>query len=175
MKTAFLFSGQGAQYTGMGQELYQTEPIMKATFDEAAEVLGYSVADLCFEASETERLNQTAFTQPAILTVSIGLYRVLVAKGFRPDAVAGLSLGEYSALVASGALDFSDAVALVAKRGAYMAQAAPTGSGKMVAVMNADAALIEDCCRGQSIRHRHSCQLQHPATNRHWRRSGGGR
>lgn len=150
MKTAFLFSGQGAQYTGMGQELYHTEPIMKATFDEASEVLGYSVADLCFEASETERLNQTAFTQPAILTVSIGLYRVLAAKGFRPDAVAGLSLGEYSALVASGALDFSDAVALVAKRGAYMAQAAPAGSGKMVAVMNADATLIEDCCKEAS-------------------------
>lgn len=150
MKTAFLFSGQGAQYTGMGQELYQTEPIMKATFDEASEVLGYSVADLCFEESETERLNQTAFTQPAILTVSIGLYRVLTAKGFYPDAVAGLSLGEYSALVASGALDFADAVALVAKRGAYMAQAAPAGSGKMVAVMNAEAALIESCCKEAS-------------------------
>ncbi|WP_368251950.1 ACP S-malonyltransferase [Enterococcus sp. 2201sp1_2201st1_B8_2201SCRN_220225] len=150
MKTAFLFSGQGAQYTGMGQELYQTEPIMKATFDEASEVLGYSVADLCFKAEESERLNQTEFTQPAILTVSVGMYRILSEKGLLPDAVAGLSLGEYTALVASGALDFATGVTLVAKRGAYMAQAAPAGSGKMVAVMNAEASLIEKCCQKAS-------------------------
>lgn len=150
MKTAFLFSGQGAQYTGMGQELFQTEPIMKATFDEASEVLGYSVADLCFKPEETDRLNQTEYTQPAILTVSVGMYRILAEKGFVPDAVAGLSLGEYTALVASGALDFATGVALVAKRGVYMAQAAPAGSGKMVAVMNADSAVIEACCQKAS-------------------------
>lgn len=148
MKTAFLFSGQGAQYVGMGQNLYQQESIVKQTFDEASEVLGYDMAELCFV--ENEKLNQTVYTQPAILTVSVAFWRLLVDKGFKPDAVAGLSLGEYSALVASGALDFKTAVALVAKRGAFMANAAPQGTGKMVAVMNAPIETIEAVCEQAS-------------------------
>ena len=92
-------------------------------------------------------MNQTRYTQPAILTTSIAIFRLLQEKGFEPDMVAGLSLGEYSALVASGALDFEDAVALVAKRGEFMETAAPQGTGKMVAVMNADADLIEEMCQ----------------------------
>lgn len=102
------------------------------------------MAELCF--SENERLNQTAYTQPAILTVSIAFYRLLKERGITPQAALGLSLGEYSALVASGALSFSEAVALVAKRGAYMTEAAPLGSGKMVAVMNAPVEVIEESC-----------------------------
>ncbi|WP_122646857.1 ACP S-malonyltransferase [Enterococcus mediterraneensis] len=145
MKTAFIFSGQGAQYPGMGKELYEQEPIVRQTFAQASEVLGYDMADLCF--TENDQLNQTEYTQPAILTVSIAFWRVLAEKGFQADALAGLSLGEYSALVASGAIDFQTAVALVAKRGAYMTQAAPQGTGKMVAVMNTPIETIEECCR----------------------------
>lgn len=150
MKTAFLFSGQGAQYVGMGQELFDQEEIVRQTFDEASDVLGYDMAELCF--TENERLNQTEYTQPAILTVSVAFWRLLEAKGYHADAVAGLSLGEYTALVASGALDFKTAVALVAKRGSYMATAAPQGTGKMVAVMNAPIETIEEACKQASER-----------------------
>lgn len=148
MKRAFLFSGQGAQYVGMGQELYAQEPIVRATFEEASHALEYDVAELCF--TENDRLNQTEYTQPAILTVSIAFWRLLQEKGYQADVVAGLSLGEYSALVASGALDFKTAVTLVAKRGAFMATAAPQGTGKMVAVMNTPIEVIEEACQKAS-------------------------
>lgn len=150
MKTAFLFSGQGAQYSGMGKELYDTHDVMKQTVAEASEILGYDLADICFNEANLDRLNQTEYTQPAILTISVGMLRLLEAEVGKPDVVAGLSLGEYTALVASGALSFADAVALVAKRGSYMANAAPKGTGKMVAVMNADPHLIEECCQKAS-------------------------
>ena len=147
-KTAFLFAGQGAQYLGMGRDLYDHYPIVKETIDQASQVLGYDLRDL-IDTDET-KLNQTRYTQPAILATSVAIYRLLKEKGYLPDMVAGLSLGEYSALVASGALDFEDAVALVAKRGAYMEESAPAGSGKMVAVLNTPVEVIEEACETAS-------------------------
>ena len=147
-KRAFLFAGQGAQKLGMASDLYATYPIVKETFDTASQILGYDLRELI--DSDEDKLNQTRFTQPAILTTSVAIYRLLAAKGMTPDIVAGLSLGEYSALVAAGALSFEEAVALVAKRGEFMETAAPAGSGKMVAVMNTDPALIEEICQQAS-------------------------
>ena len=147
-KTAFLFAGQGAQYLGMGRDLYDRYPIVKETIDQASQVLGYDLRDLIDK--EEAKLNQTRYTQPAILATSVAIYRLLKEKGYHPDMVAGLSLGEYSALVASGALDFEDAVALVDKRGAYMEEAAPAGSGKMVAVLNTPVEVIEEACETAS-------------------------
>lgn len=148
MKTAFLFAGQGAQYVGMAHDLYEQEEIVRHTFLEASEVLGYDLAELVFQ--EEEKLGLTEYTQPAILTTSTAITRLLATQGIQADMAAGLSLGEYSALVASGALAFKEAVALVAKRGKYMTEAAPAGSGKMVAIMNAERSLIEEVCQKAS-------------------------
>lgn len=147
-KRAFLFAGQGAQYLGMGRELYDQYELVRSTFNDASQVLGYDVRALIDQ--NEEKLNQTRYTQPAILTTSVAIYRILADKGIEPDMVAGLSLGEYSALVAAGALDFKTAVALVAKRGSFMEEAAPAGSGKMVAVLNAEVSLIEEVCQEAS-------------------------
>ena len=115
MKTAFVFPGQGAQYPGMGKELFEKYPAARNAFDEADSALGFALSKMCFEGSEAE-LQLTENTQPAILTTSIAAYRVLEERGCRPDFVAGHSLGEYSALVAAGALTLGDAAVLVRKR-----------------------------------------------------------
>lgn len=145
MAIAFLYAGQGAQYTGMGQDLLNHHPEIATYFDKASEVLGYSMKDLCFQ--EDTQLNQTEYTQPAILTVSTAFTALLREAGITADYLAGLSLGEYTALVEAGVLSFEDAVDLVSHRGRFMQAATPIGAGKMVAVMKAERALIEDICQ----------------------------
>jgi [acyl-carrier-protein] S-malonyltransferase len=130
----------------MGKELAEKYPAARAVFEEADNALGFSISKMCFEGSE-EELKQTANTQPAILTVSVAAYRVVAEKGLAPDYVAGHSLGEYSALVAVGALDFSDAVRLVRKRGQYMQDAVPAGLGGMAAIMGISPAVVQDACK----------------------------
>ncbi len=145
-KIAFVFPGQASQYPGMGKELAEKYPAARAVFDEANKALGFSISQMCFAGSE-EELKQTANTQPAILTCSVAVHRVLAEKGVTPDFVAGHSLGEYSALVAAGALKFSDAVQLVRKRGQYMQEAVPAGQGAMAAIMGLSPAVVTDACK----------------------------
>ena len=114
MKTAILFSGQGAQYQGMGEELYHQEAIVRETFDEASHILGYEMAELCF--TENERLNENRTYATRYFNSQCRILPSFATKGPTPDVVAGLSLGEYSALLPA-ALRFSEAVALVQKRG----------------------------------------------------------
>jgi [acyl-carrier-protein] S-malonyltransferase len=145
-KVAFVFPGQASQYPGMGKELAEKYPAARAVFEEADHALGFSISKMCFEGNEDE-LKLTANTQPAILTVSVAAYRVVAEKGLAPDYVAGHSLGEYSALVAVGALNFSDAVRLVRKRGQYMQDAVPAGQGGMAAIMGISPAVVQDACK----------------------------
>jgi [acyl-carrier-protein] S-malonyltransferase len=145
MKKALIFPGQGAQYPGMGRELFENHSEAREVFEEADRTLGFSVSSLCFNGPE-EELKITENTQPAILTVSIAAYRVLEAKGLRYDMLAGHSLGEYSALVAAGALKFSDAVALVRRRGRYMQEAVPAGVGAMAALLGIELSTVLSVC-----------------------------
>src|SRR5271169_1069650 len=145
-KVAFVFPGQASQYPGMGKELAEKYPAARAVFDEADKALGFPISKMCFEGTE-EDLKQTANTQPAILTTSVAIYRVLAERSLTPDFVAGHSLGEYSALVAAGALKFSDAVQLVRKRGTYMQDAVPAGLGAMAAIMGLSPAVVADACK----------------------------
>ena len=144
MKTVFMFSGQGAQYAGMGKDLYENFAVAKDIFDRADEVLGYSIKDICF--NDEEKLGETEYAQPAILTMSVAAMKVLEEQGIHADMTAGLSLGEYSAYVASGAMKFEEAVALVQKRGKFMAEAVPSGVGAMYAVIGLDTELVKEAC-----------------------------
>ncbi len=145
-KLVFMFPGQGSQYAGMGRELADRYPEARAVFDEADSALGFPMSRLCFEGPE-DQLKLTENTQPAILTVSVAAFRVVERKGLLPDYVAGHSLGEYSALVAAGAIGFAEAVRAVRKRGQYMQEAVPAGSGAMAAITRLPLDAVEESCR----------------------------
>ena len=145
MKIGFVFSGQGAQYLGMGHEFYTNSLIFKQFIDLASEVLDFDLPHLLFE--ENEKLNQTEYTQPAILAMSVAISEMIKEKlNITPSMCAGLSLGEYTALVESGALDFETALKLVRKRGKLMQEAVPTGVGAMLAVMGMERDVIQKVC-----------------------------
>ena len=147
---AFLFPGQGSQAVGMGQAWREAYPELMALFDEANSILGYDLQALCFEGP-AEQLNRTEYAQPALLVTSLIAWRALDAR-IQPSAVAGHSLGEYSALVAAGGLSFPDAVTLVRKRAQYMAEAVPSGSGLVVAILGLASEVVEAICReAQSV------------------------
>ncbi|MEM7349711.1 MAG: ACP S-malonyltransferase [Acidobacteriota bacterium] len=137
---AFIFPGQGSQKVGMGQDWAAASTAARAVFEEADDVLGFSLSQLCWEGPE-EELQLTANTQPAILTCSVALFRALKEAGpqLEPVAMAGHSLGEYSALVAAGALELSTALRLVRRRGELMQEAVPVGEGAMAALMGIEA------------------------------------
>lgn len=143
--TACLFPGQGSQAVGMGQALADHFPICADTFAEADAALGESLSGLIFNGP-AEQLQLTANTQPAILTMSVAVWRLLANRGLAPAFVAGHSLGEYSAHVAAGTLVFADAVRLVRNRGTYMQQAVPVGQGAMAAILGLDEAGVNQAC-----------------------------
>lgn len=149
-KIAFVFPGQGAQYVGMGKEVFSLYEPARAIFNQADHRLGISISNMCF-AGTAEDLRLTANTQPAILTVSVALLKVLEAEGVKADYAAGHSLGEYAALVAAGALDFEDAVWLVRQRGTFMQEAVPPGEGTMAAVLGLSADKTDELCQAASI------------------------
>jgi len=145
MSIAFLFPGQGSQSVGMGQDIAAQFDVARTTFAEANDTLGWDVTQLCFNGPKG-RLDQTEFTQPALLTVSVAILRCLGDTGGRCAYVAGHSLGEYTALVAAGAISFPDALRLVQLRGRLMQAAVPPGEGGMAAVIGLNAATIENIC-----------------------------
>lgn len=142
---AFVFPGQGSQFVGM---LREDQAVVSGIFDEASSVLGYDLWELV-EQGPAEKLNQTEFTQPALLTASVAFWRLAQDRGLpAPGVVAGHSLGEYSALVAAQVLDFADAVYLVQKRGRFMQTAVPDGEGGMAAVLGLDDDKVTEICKG---------------------------
>jgi len=145
-KVAFIFPGQGSQYIGMGKDFFENFREAREVFQEADDVLHLSISSLCFQGPE-EALKLTENTQPAVLTTSIAVLRVLQAeKGVVPNLVAGHSLGEYSALVVSGALAFADSVQIVRLRGRFMQEAVPVGEGAMAAILGMERGQVEKLC-----------------------------
>ncbi|MBP3317654.1 MAG: ACP S-malonyltransferase [Alistipes sp.] len=142
MKHAYVFPGQGAQFSGMGKEIYENNTKAKELFDKANEILGFKITDIMFNGSD-EELKQTNVTQPAVFLHSVILAKVM---NIAPDAVAGHSLGEFSALVAAGAISFEDGLRLVAKRAAAMQRCCENNPGGMAAILGLDDAKVEEIC-----------------------------
>ena len=141
---AYVFPGQGAQFVGMGKDLYENNPLAKEMFEKANEILGFRITDLMFAGTD-EDLRQTKVTQPAIFLHSVILAKTL-GDQFKPDMVAGHSLGEFSALVAAGALSFEDGLVLVSKRALAMQKACEATPSTMAAVLNLPDATVEEIC-----------------------------
>lgn len=144
MKKAFVFPGQGAQFVGMGKDLYETNPLAKELFDKANEVLGFDITSIMFDGTADE-LKQTKVTQPAVFLHSV-ISALCMGEAFAPDMVAGHSLGEFSALVAAGALTFEDGLRLVHARALAMQKACEVAPGTMAAIIGLPDAKVEEVC-----------------------------
>lgn len=144
-KIAYLFPGQGAQYIGMGKELYLSHPECKQVFDETDDSLNMKLSDMIFEGRK-EELDLTEYTQPAIVAMSIAAYKALSQYDIRPHVTAGLSLGEYTSLTISGVFSLSQVIPLVQKRGRFMQNAVPEGKGRMCAILGLSEDKIREAC-----------------------------
>ena len=140
---AYVFPGQGAQFTGMGKDLYENSPLAKELFEKANTILGFRITDVMFEGT-AEELKETKVTQPAVFLHSVILAKTL--ENFKPEMVAGHSLGEFSALVANGVLSFEDGLRLVSQRALAMQKACEITPSTMAAVLNLDDTIVEDIC-----------------------------
>ncbi|WP_297516946.1 ACP S-malonyltransferase [Flavobacterium sp.] len=140
---AYVFPGQGAQFTGMGKDLYESSAVARELFEKANEILGFRITDIMFEGT-AEQLKETKVTQPAVFLHSVILAKTLA--DFQPEMVAGHSLGEFSALVACGALSFEDGLKLVSQRALVMQKACEITPSTMAAVLNLDDKIVEDIC-----------------------------
>ena len=141
---AYVFPGQGAQFTGMGKELYENSPLAKELFEKANDILGFRITDIMFEGT-AEQLKETKVTQPAVFLHSVILAKTL-GDDFKPEMVAGHSLGEFSALVAAGALTFEDGLKLVSQRAMAMQKACEITPSTMAAVLGLEDKVVEDIC-----------------------------
>lgn len=140
---AYVFPGQGAQFTGMGKDLYEQSPVAKALFEKANEILGFRITDIMFDGT-ADALKETKVTQPAVFLHSVILAKTLA--DFNPEMVAGHSLGEFSALVANGTLSFEDGLRLVSQRAMAMQKACELAPSTMAAVLGLDDAIVEQIC-----------------------------
>lgn len=145
MKTAFLFPGQGAQKCGMGESFAKHDEAAKKVYENASRLLGLDIEELVF--TENKKLDMTEYTQAAMVTTGIAMLKVIEKTALKADVCAGLSLGEYEALYLAGAISEEDAIVLARHRGKLMQEAVPLGVGTMAAVLNLDAAVIEDCLK----------------------------